>query len=192
MYAYRFPAFVILTSIFWTVELVSALLTWSVLSLYLSSSSKQPTVSERPSKVKNEDTDTDDTATISSPTKIKKEELEDYSSSSTAFLQGGDLSDTPRSFPAFSNQPPLRTPSTSVSSSSRAPSRSSEAEIAASSQIEPLVPSIDDDDVGPKGEYGAGGAGADSGIGTSVSGWSSSGSRSNVQRRSSHGPRGEE
>jgi hypothetical protein len=159
MYSYRFIAFFVFTGLFWAVELMSAATAWLVVSYYLVSSkaSSEIKTEEGPEgKIKTEETDSD------------------------TFLTGGDLSDTPRTFPTFSNQPPLRSPS----NSSRA-SRTGEDEIAATTKVEPLF-----DERSSSGKGGGPEESYDSGVGTSIAGWTSSGS--NVQRRSSQGKRSED
>jgi seipin len=81
MYKYRILSFIVLTSIFWTVEMTFAGLIWLVLSIFVFPDN-------------------------SSSTDVKKEE----ESVPIKKEQDGhsDISDTPHTFPTLSGQPPLR------------------------------------------------------------------------------------
>jgi seipin len=81
MYNYRILSFLVLTSIFWTVEVTFAGIIWLVLSIYVFPDSSAST------EVKREE----------ESVPIKKEHDEH-----------DDMSDTPHTFPTLSGQPPLR------------------------------------------------------------------------------------
>lgn len=81
MYNYRIISFVVLTAIFWSVEMTFAGIFWLMLSVFVFPDNNPPT------DVKKEE----------EPVRIKKEEDEQ-----------SDMSDTPHTFPTLSGQPPLR------------------------------------------------------------------------------------
>lgn len=81
MYNYRTLSFVVLTSIFWTVEMTFAGIIWLVLSIFVFPES-------------------------SSSTDIKKEE--ETVPIKKEHDEPSDMSDTPHTFPTLSGQPPLR------------------------------------------------------------------------------------
>ena len=90
MYNYRVICFIICTCIFWAAELVSALVAWLILSNFVARS--QPT---RHATIKAEGNE--------SESAVKSERGEEAGADLTE-----GLSDTERSFPTYSRQPPLR------------------------------------------------------------------------------------
>jgi seipin len=93
MYNFRLTSFVVLTSIFWMVELSATAIVWFSLTSYLASGSKSDFA------VKKED----ESATKQEPS-IKDE---------------NELSDTPHTFPTLSGLPPLRYSSPQVKEEER-------------------------------------------------------------------------
>jgi seipin len=83
MYNYRIISFVVLTSIFWTVEMTFAGIIWLVLTIFVFPDS-------------------------SPSTEVKKEAAEDSVHIKREQDEHSDMSDTPHTFPTLSGQPPLR------------------------------------------------------------------------------------
>jgi seipin len=139
MYHYRILAFLSLTAAFWFCEVCFTFSTWLALSYYMGGGA-----SPLPAPAKG--------LPDSSRKAIKAEEV---------------LSDTPRTFPTQSNQPPLR----------YEPAVKTEDE-AESSEVLPARGAVaDDEDEGDAGQW------RDSGIGTS---YSDAGTATLVRKRSSH------
>ncbi|CZR61193.1 uncharacterized protein PAC_11089 [Phialocephala subalpina] len=151
MYNHRIVSFVVFTFAFWMSECLFAILGWLAL---------QAIFAKSPEQVKEVKGDETDTATI------KNEEEEDEP----------DLSDTPRTFPTYGRQPPLRyTPKTK--------DEDSEEYVMDETAIQPLAAEADDED---DEEFQHRSGRTDSGIGTS---FSEGGERSGVKRRTSRGGR---
>lgn len=122
MYNYRIISFVVCTTIFWIAELVSALVGWMVLS-YLMFPSKD----ERgPLSTRKIQADDDESMVKTEPGEDEGDETE-------------ELSDTERSFPTYSRQPPLRYSSTKVKKEEEEP----ESELA---EVPPAGAEADDED----------------------------------------------
>lgn len=144
MYNYRITSFVILTGLFWALTIIFATITWIVLSIYYasnqSSSEKEITLN-----------DTDDID------EKNEEVLTD---------EDPDLSDTPRTFPTYGTQPPLRFPSRTTDKK----------ESTDNPKNEPDVKAEDEDSyIGSHTKVHG-----DSGLGTSLS---ESGGKINVRKR---------
>ncbi|KAI9673125.1 MAG: hypothetical protein M1817_002987 [Caeruleum heppii] len=181
MYNHRILSLILFTTLFYLTSLLWAALAWLAFSLYTSSSPS----STRPSSTIKPDPDaptaSDTTTAAPSSTPFIKSEPSDLDTEDDL-----DLSDTQRSFPTFSRQPPLRYTGPSSSSSLRRQiDPSVEAEIARTTGIQPL--GGEEGEV-VQGSRGGGARRADSGIGTSLEeGGSSAGG---VQRRRSGKGRG--
>ena len=161
MYNHRVISFVVFTSSFWMSELLFTGLGWILLRrLFTPEESKKVR-----GEIKGEDTD--------ASTAIKMEE-EDSG-------EEPDLSDTPRTFPTYGRQAPLRyTP--------KVKDEDSEEYVLDDTAIQPLVAEADDeDDLEGVGFGSARGGRTDSGLGTS---FSEGGERSGLARRRSRGGRG--
>lgn len=163
MYNHRILSFVLFTSAFWGSEVLFCLLAWLALRTLFASKTEVKTEG-----IKGEETDTTGTA-------IKAEEEEDEE-------EEPDLSDTPRTFPTYGRQPPLRY-------EPKVKDEDSDDLVLDEAAIQPPGGGVegDDEDEDFEGEFrnirGAGGR-TDSGIGTS---FSEAGERSGVQRRSRGG-----
>lgn len=155
MYNHRIMSFVVFVSAFWVAEVLWAAMGWMVMRSFFGSGS-----SSTPATIKSEETDGTTTATI------KKEEDE---------TDDPDLSDTPRTFPTYGRQPPLRYVP-------KIKDEDSEEYILDETAVQPLVAEAADDE---SEEFG-GRSGRDSGIGTS---FSEGGERGGVARRRSRGGR---
>ncbi len=156
MYNHRILSFIIFTTAFWGMEITFATLGWLALQTIFAPNS------DRKKEVKAEETDA---------TAIGAEGEE---------TDEPDLSDTPRTFPTYGRQPPLR----------YEPKIKDEADsedyIMDETTIQPLAAEADDEG-DDDGEYkDVRGGRTDSGIGTS---FSETGERSRVQRRRSRGGR---
>lgn len=90
MYNHRIISFVIFTSTFWAAEVIFALVAWFLLKSTLNPADDQTGILKQESQ--------------SDKTKIKSEELED----DVLDMDDLDLSDTPRNFPTYGRQAPLR------------------------------------------------------------------------------------
>jgi hypothetical protein len=153
MYNHRILSFLIFTSAFWFSEILFTLLGWlAVRSLF---TPKQEVGREL---VKAEDTD--------ASTVIKAEGEEE--------TDEPDLSDTPRTFPTYGRQAPLRYVP-------KVKEEESEEFIMDETAIQPLAAEADDED---EEELEAFRGGRDSGVGTS---FSEGGERSGLARRRSRG-----
>lgn len=153
MYNHRILSFIMFTSAFWFSELLFTLLGWLALR-YAFSGTKE--VKREP--VKNEETD------ASTAIKAEGEETDEP-----------DISDTPRTFPTYGRQPPLRYVP-------KIKDEDSEEYIIDETAIQPLTAEADDEDDGEDAYR----VGRDSGIGTS---YSDAGERSGLARRRSKGGR---
>jgi len=155
MYNHRILSFILFTGLFWSSEVIFAMLSWLALRMLFASSAP----------VKKEDDETDTTV-------IKADSDEP------------DLSDTPRTFPTYGRQPPLRyEPKVKEENGS-------EEIVLDETTIQPLGVEADDEDEDEDEEAyrGTGGLRTDSGIGTS---FSEAGERvEGVTRRRSRGGRG--
>jgi hypothetical protein len=160
MYNHRVISFVVFTSAFWGFEVMFACLSWMILRTFFTS--KNTVMKEG---IKGEETDTTTTA-------IKPEPEES---------DEPDLSDTPRTFPTYGRQPPLRyEPKVKEE-------LESEDYVLDETIIQPLATEADDedDDDDDDGEFrNVGGGRTDSGIGTS---YSEAGERVAARRRSRGG-----
>jgi seipin len=149
MYNYRIVSFLTLTGAFWTVEMTFAALVWLALSIFVFPQDAPVKKEERP--------------------QIKRERGEEDDSEA--------LSDTPRTFPTLTGQPPLRYSSPRV--------KSEEEDGAQPIDAHPATAEADDEDEDADfllEESGPVGRGvSDSGIGTSME--SSHGRPENVRRR---------
>jgi seipin len=160
MYNYRILSFIVFTSAFWGFEVTFAGFGWIVLRTIFS----KPTA--KTESVKDEETDR-------TATGIKPEGNES---------DGPDLSDTPRSFPTYGRQPPLRYEPKIKDEVV------SEEVVIGETSIQPLAVEADDEDEEFEGEYrDIRGTRTDSGIGTS---FSEAGERAGVARRRSKGGSG--
>lgn len=165
MYNHRVLSFLIFTSAFWGSEVLFCLLAWLGLRTLFA-----PKTEVKMEGIKGEETDTTGTA-------IKAEGDEDEEED-----EEPDLSDTPRTFPTYGRQPPLRY-------EPKVKDEDSDELVLDETAIQPLGADVegDDEDEDFEGELrdvrGAGRR-TDSGIGTS---FSEAGERSGVQRRSRGG-----
>lgn len=157
MYNHRIASLIIFTSAFWIVEVIFALLGWIGFQMLLSSESTS--IKQEPLRKEDED---EDTETIKTEPQTEDDP---------------DLSDTPRSFPTYGRQPPLR----------YEPRIKNEHEQQAdTAQAATMIQSLDADDEdehilgGMRGRTRAGDG--DSGLGTS---YSEGGERSGAARRRS-------
>jgi seipin len=156
MYNHRIISFITFTSAFWFSEVLFAALGWvAVRSIF---SPKEEATSKK--EIKGEDTDV-------STIKNKEEE---------ATEDEPDLSDTPRTFPTYGRQPPLRY-------EPKVKDEDSEEYILDETAIQPLAAEADDEDE-EEPYTGARGGRTDSGLGTS---FSEGGERSGLARRRSKG-----
>jgi hypothetical protein len=159
MYNHRILSALVGTAVFWGSSLTVTLLSWVILRLVFSThddSSRESIKGEEP---------------YTTPDKIKDEIATD---------EEPDLSDTPRTFPTYGRQAPLR-----YEPKIKNEPAESEEYILEETAIQPLTTAEaddeEDDDLG--GDY----RGVDSGLGTS---YSESGGRSSVARRRSKGKGG--
>lgn len=153
MYNHRILSFIMFTGAFWFSEVVFALLGWLAVQTIFSGKKE---VKKEP--IKGEDTD------ASTAIKPEGEETDEP-----------DLSDTPRTFPTYGRQAPLRY-------IPKVKDEDSEEYIIDETAIQPLTAEADDEDEDAELYKG----GRDSGIGTS---FSEGGERSGVARRRSRGGR---
>lgn len=155
MYNYRILSFILFTSAFWGFEVVFAGLSWLILrSIFASDHTKKVDgKSEEENGIKTEQEDFDEP----------------------------DLSDTPRNFPTYGRQLPLRyEPSVKEE-------MDSEEYVLDETSIQPLAGEADDEDDDDVGEFGdLRGGRTDSGIGTS---FSEGGDRLTARKRSKGGQR---
>jgi seipin len=150
MYKYRIISFITLTGAFWTVEMIFAALVWFALSVFIFPQQLSPIKTEESPKVKQERAEDEDEHV---------------------------LSDTPRTFPTLSGQPPLRYSSPRV--------KTEEEEESSLLETHPVTAEADDEDEdadflleeSPAINRGV----SDSGIGTSMD--SSAGRHDTVRRR---------
>ena len=91
MYNHRVVSFFLFTGAFWICEVVFAGIGWVLTRMIITSSAGSK---KEAGAIKSEDTDASTTAAV-----VKKEEATD---------DEPDLSDTPRTFPTYGRQPPLR------------------------------------------------------------------------------------
>ena len=165
MYNYRILSFAFFTTLFWSVEMTFLLLTWAFFAFIFSSSSTAP----EPTRPKREPED--------SSHAFKTEPDSDGATPES-------LSDTSRTFPTFSRQPPLRHSAPRVKEEEGEPSRGLE-------DIPPRTPG-DADDEDEDADFvvddtaGMGVVPSDSGLGTSLE--SSLEKRGAAVRRRSRGP----
>ncbi|KAI9832891.1 MAG: hypothetical protein M1819_003921 [Sarea resinae] len=154
MYNHRIISFFIFTTLFWFVEMISTAIAWLALAYAFSLPPVQPSVKEEPEKDSGE---------------VKEENgLE------TPLTE--DLSDTSRTFPTYSRQPPLRYSSPRV----KYEDEDEDQEVEGTTAIQPLVgEAADDEDSMRNGRGGR----SDSGLGSSME--ESAGRREQVQRRRS-------
>ena len=159
MYNHRFISFIVFTSSFWISEVLFAGLGW-ILLRHLFASPEGRKVKE---EVKSED------AAASSTIKLEAEDSGEEP----------DLSDTPRTFPTYGRQAPLRyTPKVKDGDGE-------EYMFGGASTIPPLAAEADDEDDFDGDAFGGGTGGrTDSGLGTS---FSEGGERSGLARRRSKG-----
>jgi seipin len=151
MYNHRILSFLIFTSAFWFSEILFTLLGWLTIRYVFSSTTEVKT-----ELVKTEETD-------ASQVKAEGEEETDEP----------DLSDTPRTFPTYGRQAPLRYVP-------KVKEEESEEFIMDETAIQPLAAEADDEDEEMEAYRG----GRDSGVGTS---FSEGGERSGLARRRSRG-----
>lgn len=151
MYNHRILSFLIFTSAFWFSEIIFTLLGWLAVRAIFS-----PKQEVKQDLVKSEETD-------ASTVKVEGEEETD----------DPDLSDTPRTFPTYGRQAPLRYVP-------KVKEEESEDFIMDETAIQPLAAEADDEDE----DLDAYRAGKDSGVGTS---FSEGGERSGLARRRSKG-----
>ncbi len=156
MYNHRIISLLVFTTIFWGVEITFTSVAWLVLSSYF----KTTTPTSESIKA-----DRDSEASI-----IKKEEESD-----AAFTE--DLSDTSRSFPTYSRQPPLRYDSPKV----KTEDEDEQEEIERTTNIQPLIAEADDEDDDILDLGASRDRRSDSGLGTSMD--ESAARRESVQRR---------
>ena len=172
MYHYMITSFVVLTSLFWMFEMLIAALTWLALSAYLSPGDSLAGAGGSQELVKRERGQVavkpewpgavaTKTATAGTTTAAAETTGDDDATSG-----GDELSDTPRSFPSYGRQPPLKY---EAEIKTEEPSKLLE-------DIPTAGTEADDED-----EDDAGGPTLDSGAGTSYS----DGSRAAVRRRTS-------
>jgi seipin len=156
MYNYRILSFLTLTGAFWTVEMLFTAFIWFGLSVYI--------------LPKGLDTAATNGAVKSEPSPVKREDENE-----------GSLSDTPRTFPTLTGQPPLHYSSPRV--------KSEEEDEKPAVDTHPQTAEADDEDEDADfvlEEPGTVGRGfSDSGIGTSME--SSAGRAENFRRRASRG-----
>ncbi|RDL41822.1 uncharacterized protein BP5553_01801 [Venustampulla echinocandica] len=167
MYNHRIASLIIFTSAFWVVEVVFALLGWMGFRMLFSSTEPPSSLSSK------------------SKAQIKKErgiEDEDTETIKTepATEDEPDLSDTPRSFPTYGRQPPLR-----YEPRIKDEERDNDEDIIEGAAIQPLDADDEDEHIlgGMRGRERRG-VGEDSGLGTS---FSEGGARSGAARRRSGG-----
>ncbi|KAI9724421.1 MAG: hypothetical protein M1812_000489 [Candelaria pacifica] len=157
MYNHRIISLLVFTTIFWSVEVTFTSVAWLVLSSYLKSTTP-----------KSDSIKADGDSETST---IKKEEESDV-----AFTEG--LSDTTRSFPTYSRQPPLRYNPPRV----KTEDEDEQEEIERTTAIEPLIGEADDEEDDDILDLGASrDRRSDSGLGTSMD--DSAARREGVQRR---------
>lgn len=154
MYNHRIISAAIFISVFWSVEMVCAGIAWAVLAAYLGPAFKDEEEQGRPVRIKDEE-----------------EEDEQTSDAESRFL-----SDTERTFPTLSNQPPLRFRSPDFKEE-----KTKEEDADASIRLEDVPPiggatGLEADDEDEDGDYFL-----DSGIGTSME--SAGGSRPGSVRK---------
>jgi seipin len=160
MYNHRIISFMTFTSAFWVAELLFTVLGWVMLRSIFSTGSGKNIKKESGLKAEGKDGET--SAAI-------KNEPED--------TDEPDLSDTPRTFPTYGRQKPLRY-------EPKAKDEDSEEYIMDETVIQPLTAEADDED---DNGVGYDGRGDDSGLGTSFS----EGGVRGMARRRSRGGRGE-
>ena len=168
MYNHRILSLFLFVSSFYVTSLVSTGLAWILLTVYFS-----PSAASASSAVKAEpDVNASDVGAI------KTEDSE-----SDAF----DLSDTPRTFPTYSRQPPLRF--TGPSYAVKAEEEPDRADRERTTSIKPLLDEDEDDDdaADALGASRAAGRRTDSGLGTSLE--EGPGGIAGLQRRRSKGRR---
>jgi hypothetical protein len=151
MYNHRILSFLIFTSAFWFSEILFTLLGWLTIRYIFSTKTEVKT-----ELVKTDETD-------ASQVKAEGEEETDEP----------DLSDTPRTFPTYGRQAPLRYVP-------KVKEEESEEFIMDETAIQPLAAEADDEDEEMEAYRG----GKDSGVGTS---FSEGGERSGLARRRSRG-----
>lgn len=156
MYNYRILSFLFFTSAFWFAEIMFTIVGWIVLRSTLSTGKSAPLTTDRKGE--------------SSTESVVKKEPED--------TDEPDLSDTPRTFPTYGRQTPLKY-------ESRAKREDSEELSISETSIQPLAGEADDED----DELYSGRRGVDSGLGTSYSEGAGRGVGV-ARRRSSKGGRG--
>lgn len=158
MYNHRIVSFFIFTTAFWFAEVFFALLGWAVVRMKFGSSPAQL----KGDVIKEEDTD------ASTQIKVGPEDTDEP-----------DLSDTPRTFPTYGRQPPLKYEPKIKDEGD------SEDYVIDETAIQPLA--VEADDEGEEGLDLGGfrGGRSDSGLGTSFS----EGGRSSLTRRRSRGSR---
>lgn len=168
MYNHRVLSFIAFTTLFWLSEVLFAAFGWLVLRTVFSNSTTKG-VKRKKIKQEGEEQETDTTTTG-----VKKEEETDEP----------ELSDTPRTFPTYGRQQPLRfVPK--VKQEDEQTGTGSEDYVLDETQIQPLV--ADEEDNGDYDDFETGGF-RDSGVGTSYSDAGVAGGRG-VNRRKSRGGR---
>ncbi|RDW66157.1 hypothetical protein BP6252_09792 [Coleophoma cylindrospora] len=164
MYNHRILSFITFTTMFWLSEVLFTALGWLALRAMFSGTSE----GGKKKKIKQEGEGTDTTETI------KKEEETDEP----------ELSDTPRNFPTYGRQQPLRfVPK--IKQEDEQTGTGSEEYVLDETQIQPLV--ADEEDNVDYDDFEAGGF-RDSGVGTSYSDAGAAGGRG-LNRRKSRGGR---
>ncbi len=153
MYNHRVFSFAFLTAVFWSVEMTFALTIWIVISVLFFSSTKDPTPTSKSEPQEDGE--------------IKSETAEDHD------LSEG-LSDTSRTFPTYSGQPPLRY------SSSKVKKEEDEEGKPPAPPLHATTLEADDEDEDADFVIERGGGFTDSGLGTSME---SSGARSDSVRK---------
>jgi hypothetical protein len=145
MYNHRVLSFVFGVGVFWSAECVFTLLAFVAIQTYFAP--KSLTQGESKGAI-----DAQAKSEIEEDGEVKEEETDDEP----------DLSDTPRTFPTYGRQAPLRY-------ESRVKDEESEEEVLDETSIQPLGVEADDEESGEDVDMGEEGLGLDSGIGTSFS-----------------------
>jgi seipin len=180
MYNYRIASFLTFTGLFWTVEMGALLCTWALLSLWIFPHTTGFFAHERPAEKEEEDR--------SQGEKWKQEFVREEPEPSGLPTESENLSDTERSFPTFSRQPPLRYTSPSGIKKEETPAEREDL-----SNI-PLAPGEAADDEDEDADFllddGVVRTNRDSGLGTSLESTTERDKRGDVRRRRSAGGKG--
>lgn len=149
LYHHRILSFILFTTTFWSSSMLSMLMVWFGLSMYMSSSATPPPVPEKDAPDKN-------------GLAVKNEPTEEEIFDPTSFE---DLSDTPRSFPTLGRQGPLHFVGRKKEEEEEKKIKKEVGELDRMTNIPPIMGTEADDEADSEAREGS--EWRDSGIGTS-------------------------